>query len=43
MSAAQTLIAALRQHNGHATSAELQARLGMSQPTVSRLLAPLLA
>ncbi len=37
------LIAALRRHNGHASSPELQARLGVSQPTVSRLLAPLLA
>jgi hypothetical protein len=32
---------ALRQLGGVATSAELQARLGVSQPTVSRLLAPL--
>lgn len=37
------LIVALRAHNGHASSPELQARLGVSQPTVSRLLAPLLA
>ena len=37
------LPAALRAHNGHASSPELQARLGVSQPTVSRLLAPLLA
>lgn len=33
---------ALRQLRSVATSAELQARLGVSQPTVSRLLAPLL-
>ncbi|MDO9200243.1 MAG: type II toxin-antitoxin system HipA family toxin YjjJ [Hydrogenophaga sp.] len=32
---------ALRQLGGVATSAELQTRLGVSQPTVSRLLAPL--
>jgi len=38
-----SLLAALRRHNGHANSPELQARLGVSQPTVSRLLAPLLA
>jgi hypothetical protein len=37
------LMAALRRHNGHASSSELQVRLGVSQPTVSRLLAPLLA
>jgi hypothetical protein len=37
------LIATLRRHNGHASSPELQERLGVSQPTVSRLLAPLLA
>ena len=43
MSPADTLIAALRRHNGHASSPELQAQLGVSQPTVSRLLAPLLA
>ena len=33
---------ALRQRGGVATSAELQAALGISQPTVSRALAPLL-
>jgi hypothetical protein len=43
MDLADTLIATLRRHNGHATSPELQAQLGVSQPTVSRLLAPLLA
>ncbi len=43
MHPANTLISALRQHNGHASSPDLQARLGVSQPTVSRLLAPLLA
>ena len=37
------LMLALRAHNGHAASPELQARLGVSQPTVSRMLAPLLA
>ena len=39
--ATQTL-QALRQRGGIATSAELQATLGVSQPTVSRALAPLL-
>ena len=39
--ATQTL-QALRQRGGMATSAELQAALGVSQPTVSRALAPLL-
>ncbi|MBA4194122.1 MAG: transcriptional regulator [Comamonadaceae bacterium] len=34
---------AMRQLGGTATSPELQARLGISQPTASRLLAPLLA
>lgn len=43
MSDPNALITALRRHNGHATSPELQAQLGVSQPTVSRLLAPLLA
>ena len=43
MTPPDTLIAALRQHNGHASSPELQAQLGLSQPTVSRLLAPLVA
>ena len=43
MTAADTLISALRRRNGHASSSELQAQLGVSQPTVSRLLAPLLA
>lgn len=37
------VIAALQRHNGHASSPELQERLGVSQPTASRLLAPLLA
>ena len=41
--ATETLIAALLRNNGHATSLELQARLGVSQPTASRLLAPLMA
>lgn len=36
-----TALDALRQLGGVATSAELQARLGVSQPTVSRALAPL--
>jgi hypothetical protein len=43
MNAADALISALRRHNGHASSPELQSQLGVSQPTVSRLLAPLLA
>lgn len=43
MTTADSLIAALRRHNGHASSPELQQQLGVSQPTVSRLLAPLLA
>ena len=43
MNPAETLFSALRRHNGHASSPELQAQLGVSQPTVSRLLAPLLA
>ena len=43
MSSTDTLITALRRHNGHASSPELQAQLGVSQPTVSRLLTPLLA
>jgi hypothetical protein len=37
------LIAAIRQLGGTATGPQLQARLGISQPSVSRLLAPLLA
>lgn len=37
------LLTALRQSGGSATSPDLQARLGVSQPTASRLLAPLLA
>ncbi len=37
------LLASLRQMGGSASSPDLQARLGVSQPTVSRLLAPLLA
>jgi hypothetical protein len=43
MTHTNTLIAVLKSHHGHASSPELQARLGVSQPTVSRLLAPLLA
>lgn len=39
----EALLAALRRNSGHATSAELQTQLGTSQPSVSRLLAPLLA
>jgi len=35
------VLRALRQHGGVASSAELQAALGVSQPTVSRALAPL--
>ena len=37
------LLNALRNQGGHATSTELQQRLGVSQPTVSRALAPALA
>ena len=37
------LMAAFRQLGGTATGPQLQARLGISQPSVSRLLAPLLA
>jgi hypothetical protein len=43
MTTTDILLTALRRHNGHASSPELQAQLGVSQPTVSRLLAPLLA
>ena len=45
MSSSDTLAlsAALWRQGGHATSAQLQKALGLSQPTVSRLLAPLLA
>jgi len=43
MNAAAALITALQGQHGHATSPELQVRLGVSQPTVSRLLAPLVA
>lgn len=43
MTDAENLIAALRRQNGHASSPELQAQLSVSQPTVSRLLASLLA
>lgn len=39
----QDLLTALRQLGGTATSPQLQTRLGISQPTASRLLAPLLA
>jgi hypothetical protein len=38
----QPLLTAIRQTGGHATSAQLQAALGASQPTVSRALRPLL-
>ena len=41
--ATDRVLAALRQAGGVATSPELQAQLGLSQPTVSRALAPLLA
>jgi hypothetical protein len=37
------LLSALRRHNGQSSSLELQAQLGVSQPTASRLLPPLLA
>ncbi|MGI9215403.1 MAG: type II toxin-antitoxin system HipA family toxin YjjJ [Hydrogenophaga sp.] len=37
------LLTAIRQLGGTATSPQLQARLGISQPSASRLLAPLLA
>jgi len=43
MKPSDPLVAALRRHNGHASSPELQAQLGVSQSTISRLLAPLLA
>lgn len=43
MNPADALMAGLRSQDGHASARELQARLGVSQPTVSRLLAPLLA
>jgi hypothetical protein len=43
MSSTEAVIAALLRNSAHANSAELQMRLGISQPTVSRLLAPLLA
>lgn len=43
MNPTETLVTALRRRSGHASSPELQAQLGVSQPTVSRLLAPLLA
>ena len=43
MTSTDPLITALIRHNGHASSPELQAKLGISQPTVSRMLAPLLA
>lgn len=43
MSSADLLVTALMRNGGHASSVELQTRLGLSQPTVSRLLAPLLA
>ena len=37
-----SILQTLRQRGGIATAAELQAALGVSQPTVSRALAPLL-
>ncbi|HEX5737811.1 MAG TPA: type II toxin-antitoxin system HipA family toxin YjjJ [Hydrogenophaga sp.] len=37
------LLSALRSQGGHATSSDLQQRLGVSQPTVSRALSPALA
>lgn len=43
MASTNTLISALRRHNGHASSSDLQAQLGASQSTVSRLLSPLLS
>jgi HipA-like C-terminal domain len=43
MNTIDPLISALQRHNGHASSTELQASLGVSQPSVSRMLAPLLA
>jgi HipA-like C-terminal domain len=43
MNSTDPLISALRRHNGYASSPELQSQLAVSQPTVSRLLAPLLA
>ncbi len=42
VSFAPTILQALRQRGGVATGAELKAALGVSQPTVSRALAPLL-
>lgn len=42
-SASSTLVSALHTLGGHASSSQLQQRLGISQPTASRLLAPLLA
>ena len=39
----QNLLTALQRNGGHASSPELQVRLGVSQPTASRWLAPLLA
>jgi hypothetical protein len=41
--ATQSLQSTLRSLGGHATSAQLQQHLGVSQPSVSRLLAPALA
>ena len=38
----QTILQALRRQGGALTSVELQAQLGVSQPTVSRALAPLI-
>ncbi|MEX1167707.1 MAG: transcriptional regulator, partial [Hydrogenophaga sp.] len=39
----EALLTALRQIGGHASSPQLQTQLGVSQPTVSRALRPLLA
>lgn len=41
--AVDQVLAALRTRGGVATSAELQGQLGLSQPTISRALAPLVA
>lgn len=40
--ATKTALQALRRQGGVLSSAELQAQLGVSQPTVSRLLKPLI-
>ena len=38
----QTILQALMRQGGSLSSAELQAQLGVSQPTVSRAMAPLI-